>query len=215
MSEIRRRKAKKKKSPAPLGTLSLMVARFLACLTALIAPALALHPRLAPRPHAPCLMCVPAGFEEAWPQLLEIVDEEAADLALAVDDVAFARGKLSVLASGGVDDLVALNRRLSERLDDWEANAAVELPPYMLEVASPGVSDVLRSDADYAAFKGFGVQATLTGEYKKRTVHEGTLLGRDGEHVLLNLKGRVLKLPRELVAEVRLPSAKREKGDPY
>ena len=46
-------------------------------------------------------------------------------------------------------------------------------------------------------------------------MHEGTLLGRDGEHVLLNLKGRVLKLPRELVAEVRLPSAKREKGDPY
>ena len=214
MSEIRRRKRQKRKNLPPHGH-ALMVARFLACLTALIAPALALHPRLAPRPHAPCLMCVPAGFEEAWPQLLEIVDEEAADLALAVDDVAFARGKLSVLASGGVDDLVALNRRLSERLDDWEANAAVELPPYMLEVASPGVSDVLRSDADYAAFKGFGVQATLTGEYKKRTVHEGTLLGRDGEHVLLNLKGRVLKLPRELVAEVRLPSAKREKGDPY
>jgi hypothetical protein len=33
--------------------------------------------------------------------------------------------------------------------------------------------------------------------------------------VLINLKGRVVQLPREIVVEVRLPSARIEPGDMY
>ena len=55
---------------------------------------------------------------------------------------------------------------------------------------------------------------TTTEVYKKKTVWEGTLVGRDDEFVSLNLKGRPVKIPTELVAHVRLPEAKTEPGDP-
>ena len=50
--------------------------------------------------------------------------------------------------------------------------------------------------------------------YKKKPNWEGTLVGRDAEHVSINLKGRPVKIPLELVEEVRLPGAKTEAGDP-
>ena len=40
------------------------------------------------------------------------------------------------------------------------------------------------------------------------------VVGRDAEHVSINLKGRPVKIPLELVEEVRLPGAKTEAGDP-
>ena len=79
--------------------------------------------------------------------------------------------------------------------------------------ASPGLSPSLRSDLDFSTFKGFEVTATLTEPFKGKIDWTGTLVGRDAEAVTLNLKGRLRSLPRVLVAEVRLPSAKREKGD--
>jgi len=46
-----------------------------------------------------------------------------------------------VLASGGdVDDLGSLSQRLSHALDEDEGTQA--LPPYLLEVSSPGVAEV-------------------------------------------------------------------------
>lgn len=42
----------------------------------------------------------------------------------------------------------------------------------------------------------------------------GSLVGRDDEFVTINLKGRLQKIPRELVAKVELPKAKTEAGDP-
>jgi ribosome maturation factor RimP len=243
---------------------------------------------------------LPAGFAEVWKMLQSAANDEAAALGMTIDKISFARGKLTVLAAGGDSDaLEALNRRLGDLLDEWEqgdgsdkAGSAQQLPAYVLEVASPGLSDVLQSVRDFQTFKGFEVTATLSAEFKKTTVHRGTLLGarrpaahwrgvpqtlddgmsqaaagggplrarlgresafvrptcchprslrpvhsphtlilcvtllllllwllcpsgRDDESVLLNLKGRVLKLPRDLVLEVRLPSALSEPGDPY
>ena len=42
-----------------------------------------------------------------------------------------------------------------------------------------------------------------------------TLIGRDAEFVTINLKGRLQKIPIELVEAVRLPTAQTEAGDPY
>ena len=66
-----------------------------------------------------------------------------------------------------------------------------------------------------SAFKGFPVTVTTREPYyKKKPNWEGTLVGRDAEHVSINLKGRPVKIPLELVEEVRLPGAKTEAGDP-
>ena len=52
-------------------------------------------------------------------------------------------------------------------------------------------------------------------DLSKKTKFEGTLVGRDAEFVTINLKGRLQKIPIELVEAVRLPTAQTEAGDPY
>jgi ribosome maturation factor RimP len=139
---------------------------------------------------------------------------QANALGLTLHEVEYDRGasKLRVSAGGaGIDELQALNTRLSAFIDNAEEFGS--LPPFLLEVSSPGLSPSLRSDLDFSTFKGFEVTATLTEPFKGKIDWTGTLVGRDAEAVTLNLKGRLRSLPRVLVAEVRLPSAKREKGD--
>lgn len=123
---------------------------------------------------------MPAGLAAVWAKLNAAALEESDLLGLELTEVSFARGKLSVLArGGGVEELEALNRRLGELLDAWEAGSEgaegderLPLPPYMLEVASPGVSDVLLSDIDFEVFKGFLVGVALTEEFRKKKVHK-------------------------------------------
>ena len=151
---------------------------------------------------------------ELWSELNEVAEEEAEELGLSIHELAFRKGKLNVLVQGaGLDELQQINLRLSAFLDGQEETDA--LPPYMLEVSSPGVSSNLQSDPDFAAFKGFPVTVSLSEEYKKKTTFSGTLVGRDDEHVTINLKGRVTKIPRELVLSVVLPKAETEARDPY
>jgi ribosome maturation factor RimP len=127
---------------------------------------------------------LPAGFAAVWPMLQTAAVDEANTLGMTIKSISFARGKLTVLAAGGDSDgLEALNRRLGDLLDGWEQpdsgddGTAHELPAYVLEVASPGLSDVLQSDRDFVTFKGFEVTATLSEEFKKKDVYRGTLLG--------------------------------------
>lgn len=163
------------------------------------------------------------GAIEAWPSLEDTpfwrsfaaeAEAEAEELGLEVRDISFVNGKLAVLASGaGVDELQYLNRRLSEYLDQCSDEAIDALPPFLLEVSSPGLSPLLTTDRDFVSFRGFPVVATTTEPFKKKTQWEGTLIGRDAEFVSVNLKGRVQKIPIELVEEVRLPDPQRENGD--
>ena len=151
-----------------------------------------------------------------WDSFSEFADEEAADLGLTVRSIAFERRKLSVQADGaGVDQLQQLNQRLSAFLDNAGDDTVEALPAFVLEVSSPGVSNTLTSDKDFAAFKGFDVTVTTNAEFKKKKRFDGTLVGRDAEAVTINLKGRLQKIPLELVEAVQLPNAQTEAGDPY
>ena len=59
--------------------------------------------------------------------------------------------------------LVQLNRHLSQFIDEREAEESVaELPAFLLQVSSPGLSSQLRSEKDFTAFKGFPVTVTTT-----------------------------------------------------
>ena len=151
-----------------------------------------------------------------WDEFREFAGEEADELGLTVTSVAFERRTLSVLAEGGsVDELQQLNQRLSGFLDNAGGDTIESMPAFVLQVSSPGVSNTLSSDKDFAAFKGFDVTVTTNAEFKKKTKFEGTLIGRDAEFVTINLKGRLQKIPIELVEAVRLPTAQTEAGDPY
>jgi ribosome maturation factor RimP len=150
-----------------------------------------------------------------WDGLQEEAIEEAEALGLNIRSMTFVNGKLSIKASGaGVDELQQLNLHLSNWIDTEADEEIVEsLPPFLLQVSSPGLSSVLSSDLDFTAFKGFPVICTTSEPFKSKTKWEGTLIGRDDKHVSINLKGRAQKIPRELVSEVRMPDAKREAGD--
>lgn len=81
---------------------------------------------------------------------------------------------------------------------------------YTLEVSTPGASDVLTAEHEFEAFKGFPVRVTTTEVFKKRNVFEGKLVGRTEDAVRVGVKGRVVGVPREIVAEVRLCGGEEE-----
>ena len=57
------------------------------------------------------------------------------------------------------------------------------------------------------------IAVTTTEDFKKKTLFEGSLIERSDEHVVVSLKGRIVKVPRKVIASVRLPKAKYESGD--
>jgi len=78
--------------------------------------------------------------------------------------------------------------------------------PYVLEISSPGLSENLEQDRDFVTFKGFPVLITTNTPYKKYTQWEGNLQGRNEQSVLLNCKGKILSIPRDIVTKVTLIS---------
>lgn len=54
---------------------------------------------------------------------------------------------------------------------------------------------------------------TTSEIFKKKDLFEGSLMGRTDSDVSVNVKGRIINIPRSIVTEVRLPPSQREDGD--
>ena len=50
-------------------------------------------------------------------------------------------------------------------------------------------------------------------EYKKKTAHEGTLVKREDGYVSISIKGRLMKIPLDIIDSVRLKKMKYEAND--
>ena len=102
-----------------------------------------------------------------------------------------------------LDDCAALSAPLGAAL---EASALLDAP-YVLEVSSPGIGEDLITDRDFTSFRGFPVVVHRLGAAAAaETTQEGLLLERDAEAVRLNVRGRVVRVPRQEVVRVRLIS---------
>ncbi len=101
-----------------------------------------------------------------------------------------------------LDECAALSGPLGEAL---EASGLIE-SAYVLEVSSPGIGDDLRSDRDFDSFRGFPVEVLRRESDGGPSRLTGLLLGRDAQTLLLNLRGRTVRIPREEVEQVRLTS---------
>jgi len=101
-----------------------------------------------------------------------------------------------------LDECAALSAPLGEVL---EANGLIE-GAYVLEVSSPGIGDDLLSDRDFDSFRGFPVEVLRRESDGGPSRHTGLLLGRDDQALLLNLRGRTVRIPRAEVEQVRLTS---------
>ncbi len=98
-----------------------------------------------------------------------------------------------------LDECANISAPLGEAL---EASGLLNFA-YVLEVSSPGIGEELASDRDFTSFRGFPV-AVLRHSDGAEQQREGLLLGRDESMVLLNVRGRTVRIPREEVLRVRL-----------
>ncbi|QEY33082.1 ribosome maturation factor RimP [Synechococcus sp. RSCCF101] len=81
---------------------------------------------------------------------------------------------------------------------------------YVLEISSPGLGDVLRDDRDFRSFRGFPVEVSLRDAEGASRSREGRLLERTETDLLLTIRGRVTRIPRETILQVRLRQSDEE-----
>lgn len=98
-----------------------------------------------------------------------------------------------------LDECASISSPLGEAL---EASGLLSFA-YVLEVSSPGIGEDLASDRDFTSFRGFPVEVLRHSEGAEQ-VREGLLLGRDESMLLLNVRGRTVRIPRDEVLRVRL-----------
>ena len=88
-----------------------------------------------------------------------------------------------------LDDCAEFSRSLSQALDELEAAGQLNLPPYALEVSSPGLDRPLLRAADFNRFTGHlikikvkidGRNQSLLGQLQKKAEGEFALLPQSG-----------------------------------
>jgi ribosome maturation factor RimP len=98
-----------------------------------------------------------------------------------------------------LDDCAKLSRRLSERLDELEAEGADPISgAYRLEVSSPGIDRPLTRLRDYEDWKGHEARISLAEKLDGRKQFTGELVGTEGDQVVIDVQG---------LGETRLPFA--------
>ena len=99
-----------------------------------------------------------------------------------------------------LDDCEKMSQALESVLDTTE----IIPDAYVLEISSPGISDQLAVDRDFAVFKGFMVEVRLSEPHKGKQTWVGQLVRRDEKSVVLTQKGKPIALPRASVEWVQL-----------
>lgn len=138
-----------------------------------------------------------------------LAEDVAGDMGLTVVDVIYRGGRgapvLEVcLDRGGrltLDDCAEFNRALGDVLD---AEGLLDVR-YRLEVASPGLNRVLKTEREYSAFEGRAVEVSTIQPIDGTTVFRGVLRGiSDGELLLEADDGETLRFPVKQVSKTRL-----------
>ena len=105
-----------------------------------------------------------------------------------------------------LSDCEAISRRLSERLDELEAEGRDPIPGgYRLEVSSPGIDRPLTRFRDYADWAGHEARINLAEPLDGRKQFSGELAGALGDQVRLTGKdGRDYTLPFAAIHSAKL-----------
>ena len=101
-----------------------------------------------------------------------------------------------------LDDCSSLTAPIGEAID----TSQLLKENYVLEISSPGIDDLLNSDRDFKTFRGFPVEVTFKNKENSDSHSNGLLHERSIEHVQLNVKGSLKRIPRKDVIKVRLTS---------
>ena len=143
------------------------------------------------------------------PEIVKIATPIAEKLGLEVVGIVFQTNKKppvlrvdirNTQSETGLDDCEQMSRLLEEALDIQETIPG----SYILEISSPGISRELNTDREFISFKGFPVLVKTYAPYKNEKLWRGNLQRRDEQAIYLNLKGKTISIPRDLVAKVQL-----------
>ena len=89
-----------------------------------------------------------------------------------------------------LEDCARLSRRISEMLDEMEAEGRDPFAgAYRLEVSSPGIDRPLTRIADFEDWKGHEARIVLGEKLEGRKVFAGNLVGAEGETVTVDVAG--------------------------
>jgi ribosome maturation factor RimP len=105
-----------------------------------------------------------------------------------------------------LEDCARLSRRLSDLLDEAEAEGRDPIPhAYRLEVSSPGIDRPLTRLRDFDDWKGHEARVVLAEKLDGRKVFAGEVLGTEGESVLIEVpvQGPVA-LPFDAIHQAKL-----------
>ncbi len=101
-----------------------------------------------------------------------------------------------------LDDCSKFSGSVGESID----NSELLNIPHVLEVSSPGLTEVLQTDKDFITFKGFPIEVATKSKSNSQIIESGLLHTRSKEHLKINIKGKISKIPRDEVIQVRLVS---------
>ena len=132
--------------------------------------------------------------------LTEIIEPEAKAEGLALVRVLMIGGKsdptLQVMAERPdtrqltLEDCERLSRRLSEKLDQLEAEGRDPIEEaYRLEVSSPGIDRPLTRAQDFADWAGHEARLSLAEKLNGRKQLAGTLIGIEDDAVRIDVPG--------------------------
>lgn len=148
------------------------------------------------------------------PQIIELATPIASSIGLEVVDAVFQTNHSppvlrvdirNLSQDTSLDDCEQMSRALELVLDE----STLIPDAYVLEVSSPGISRSLTTDREFISFKGFSVTASLSEPFNGQKTISGKLVRRDETHLHLNLKGRAIAIPAELVTRVQLDERRR------
>lgn len=110
--------------------------------------------------------------------------------------------RLYVDKEGGIsiDDCEVVSRYLNDRLSD-----DITEEPYILEVSSPGIDRVLKTDREYVKYKDRLVDVKLFKAVDGQKEFRGNLVGKVDDNVVITTEdGEELSFPIKEVASTRL-----------
>lgn len=99
-----------------------------------------------------------------------------------------------------IDALCDANTWISDALD---AEESILHGAYTLEVSSPGIDRPLRRLADYERFAG-NTAKLKTVPAEGRTTYTGTIIGVEGEDVVLDVDGQTVRIPHGAISKAHL-----------
>jgi len=103
-----------------------------------------------------------------------------------------------------IDDCSLLNTPAAEEIEKSNLlNCS-----YVLEISSQGVSDELTSERDFKTFKGFPVNVELNQKNSKLKFLNGLLYEKSKDHLAINIKGKIKKIPFDEVLKISLCTLK-------